>query len=106
MNDWFAENQTYLLEKAEEGGVLAEMLYDDLSGVDRYDRFQMLKGIVEQEKEFDKMFAELDEGDEQGEVLADNQVVDDREPYEIGAMEGATEMEPGVEMTLMMSLLV
>ena len=99
MNDWFAENQTYLLEKAEEGGVLAEMLYDDLSGVDRYDRFQMLKGIVEQEKEFDKMFAELDEGDEQGEVLADNQVVDDREPYEIGAMEGATEMEPGVEMT-------
>ena len=81
--DWFAENQSYLLAKSEEGGVLSEMLYDDLSGVDRYDRYQMLKGLVEQEKEFDQMFADLD--------------IDEKsEPFEQGArMTTGANFEPG-----------
>jgi|TARA_R100000149_G_C5879689_1_gene144272 hypothetical protein len=83
MTDWFAENQSYLLSKSKDGGVLAEMLYDDLSGVDRYDRYQMLKGLVEQEKEFDQMFADLD-------------IDEESEPFEQGArMTTGANFEPG-----------
>jgi hypothetical protein len=95
MTDWFAENQSYLLAKAEEGGALSEMLYDDLSGVDRYDRYQMLKELVKQEKEFDQMFADLDEVDDQV-VVADQ--VNDNQPVD-NSREGASDMEPGVEIT-------
>tara|TARA_R100000700_G_C3178827_1_gene154847 strand:- start:670 stop:2496 length:1827 start_codon:yes stop_codon:yes gene_type:complete len=102
MTDWFSENQAYMLSKAGEDGMFAEMLYDDLSGLsstERYEKYQTLKDIVNQEKEFDQIVAEFDEGEGQDTVVADNQVVDDREPYEKGAMEGATEMETGVEIT-------
>jgi hypothetical protein len=95
MTDWFAENQSYLLAKSEEGGALSEMLYDDLSGVDRYDRYQMLKELVDQEKEFDQMFADLDEGDDQS-VVADQG--NDNQPVD-NSREGADDMEPGVEIT-------
>jgi hypothetical protein len=61
IDDWYSDNDAYLLSKvgSEDGGMLSEILYDNLSGNDRYDKYEMVKAYVANQKELDPIIDSL-----------------------------------------------
>ena len=97
---WFNENESYINTDPATAELALQYLEDPFNA----DRFSALQESVSNRKSDDDFMAMLDrELGEEGLVVEDKTDVveaeDTREPYEIGAMEPATEFEPGADIT-------
>ena len=97
---WFNENESYINTDP----ATAELALQYLEDPSNADRFSALQESVSNRKSDDDFMAMLDrELGKEGLVVEDKTDVveaeDTREPYEIGAMEPATEFEPGADIT-------